>query len=316
MDQWAFPDLVAPSSEFVEEYGFIWGIPNTLINAQYHGIGHNVYYVYGNDGGIGDDTNDGLTPTSPFLTITAALAACTANNNDCIVVLDYWQPTGETWPISVNVNLVHILGAMGQGGQWPQITPTGDTAAFSIAADYVELARMGLTGGATHGCVENNVAASRWGARIRDCSLGVLGAAQDGIRNVAAGDQPYLNVQRCRFGVGLTRDGIRIEHNATRAKIGDPWGAGNMFERIPGVAINIVGAASEVGIYNNTVIVPANTAGGAITMSAIAVNCIAFGNKANFGDTAMGNNPYADGAAGGVNHWGNNMQAVTLVMPS
>jgi len=316
MDQWSFPDLVAPSSEFVEEYGFIWGIPNTLVNAQYKGIGHNVFYVFGVDGGIGDDTNDGLTPTAPFLTITAALAACTAGNNDCIVVLDYWQPTGETWPISVNVSLVHILGALGQGVQWPQITPVADTAAISIAADYVEIARLGVTGGATHGCIETDATAARWGTRIRDCSFGVLGAGQDGIRNVAPGDAPYLNVQRCRFGQGLTRDGIRIDHNATRSQIGDPWGAGNLFDRVQGLGINCVGNVSEVGIFSNTFVIPANTAGGAVTLSAGSTNCAIFGNQANFGDTTMGNNPFADGAGAGANHWGNNMQGITLAMPT
>jgi len=318
MDQWSFPDLVAPSSEFVEEYGFIWGIPNTLVNAQYKGIGHNVFYVYGIDGGIGDDANDGLTPTAPFLTLTEALSHCVAGQNDCIVVLDYWQPTGETWPISVDVNTVHILGALGQGTQMPIITPTGDTAGLSIAADRVEIARLCINGGATHGCIENDVtgATARWGLRVRDCWFAVLGSAQDGIKNLAASDNVYLNVQRCRFGFAITRDGIRIEHNATRAQIGDPWGAGNVFDRVQGIGVNCVGNVADVGIFNNTFIIPANTAGGAVTLSAGSGGCAIFGNVANFGDTTMGNNPFADGAGAGANHWGNNMQGITLAMPT
>jgi hypothetical protein len=277
-----------------------------------------IVYVYGIDGGIGDNANSGETPEDPVLTLTYALSLLTGGINEYIIVQDYWQPTGEVWPISVDKALCHIIGASGQGTQFPIITPTGDTAGLSIAADRVEIANLCVNGGATHGCIENDPGAptARWGTLIRDCWLAVLGSAQDGIRNVAASDNVYLTVKRCRFGFAITRDGIRIEHNATRCMIGTPWGDGNMFDRVQGIGVNVVGNASEVGIYNNLFVIPANTAGAAITLSAGTANAAIFGNRANFGDTDMGNNPFTDGAGAGSNHWGDNYQGITLTQPA
>lgn len=274
----------------------------------------NLFYVNGIDG-VGDDANSGLTRDVPLLTITAALALCVNDHDDYIVVLDYWQPTGETWPIDVNKSKVHIIGVPGAGAQWPAIVPTGDTAAFTVSAAHTEMAHLSINGGATHGCVESSIT-GKWGIMLRDCWFGVTGTGQDGFRGIGAVDIPYLMIHGCRFGVGLTRDGIRLEHNATRGQLGLPNGQGNFFDRIPGIGINLVGSCSEVGIYNNVIAVPANTAGGAITLSANCVNCIADGNKANFGDTTMGNVPFADGAAGGVNNWLMNYQGITAVMPT
>ena len=277
-----------------------------------------VWWVYGIDGGIGVDTNHGQTPQSPFLTLTKALSMCVDSRQDYIYVMDYWQPTGETWPINVDVDNVHIIGADGAGTQMPIITPTGDTAGVLIAANRVELANLCINGGATHGCVENDATAgaARWGLLIQDCWFAVLGSAQDGIKNVAASDNVYLQVLRCRFGFAITRDGIRVEHNATRCQIGDPWGNGNLFDRVQGIGVNIVGNAADIGVYNNVFVVPANTAGAAVTLSAGTAGSAIFGNHANFGETDMGNNPYTDGAAAGSNNWGGNYQGITLVQPA
>jgi hypothetical protein len=282
------------------------------------GIG-NIWYVYGIDGGIGSNANDGLSPATPFLTLTYALSKCVTGNHDYIIVLDYWQPTGEVWPIAISKNNVHIIGAEGGGTQMPIITPVADTAGVRIAADRVELARLCINGGATHGCIENDPtgAVARWGLRVRDCWFAVLGSAQDGIRNVAASDNVYLEVLRCRFGFAITRDGIRVEHNATRCMIGDAWGNnGNIFDRVAGIGVNIVGNAADIGIYNNIFVLAANTAGGAITLSAGTAGSAIFGNHANYGDTDMGNNPYADGAGAGANTWGLNYKGVTAQLPA
>jgi len=286
-----------------------------------------VYYVYGIDAGIGSNANNGLTPDAPFLTLTYALAQATIQAaavaspawQTYIVVLDYWQPTGEVWPISVDVNNVHIIGSDGGGTRQPIITPTGDTAGLSIAADRVTISNLCINGGATHGCIENDstAGAARWGLKVDRCWFAVLGSAQDGIKNVAAGDNVYLEVTRCRFGFAITRDGIRVEHNATRCMIGTPWDdGGNIFDRVQGIAINIVGNAADIGIYDNVIAIPANTAGAGITLSAGTAGSIIAGNQANFGDSDMGNNAYSDLAGAGSNHWMANFIGITLTQPS
>jgi len=270
----------------------------------------NVFYVDGN----GPDTNNGLTPQTPLASIKAALALCVSQRNDMIVVLDYWAAATEDWPIVVDKEMVSIVGAGYAGSLWPQVNPPGDTAAFNMTAQGSRICNLAVHGGATHGAIE--IGAAVWGIEIDNCWFGVTGAAQDGVRDVAPFDAVYLKVTNCRFGVELTRDGVRILHNATRGSIGTPQGGGNLFDRIPGIAINVVAAVQELGIYNNVIAIPANTAGAGITLSATTANCIVSGNVANFGDTTMGNNPFADGAGAGVNNWGLNYQGITAVMPS
>jgi len=279
--------------------------------------GGNVFYVWGRNNSIGLDTNDGLSMQSPFLTITHALAQCVDDEQNYIIVLSYSAPTGETWPINVNKETVHIIGAPGGGYNVPYITPPADTAAFSIANDKVVIANLSINAGATHGCIENNPAAARWGLSVDNVMFGVTGAGQDGIKNVAAGDNVYLQATRCRFGSGLTRDGVRIEHNATRSMIGTPWrDSGNFFDRPGGLGVNVVGNAVSVYVMNNVFIPESDKAGGGITLSAGSSECVCEGNVANFGNAAMAANPFVDGAAGDVNHWLNNMHNITLTDPA
>jgi len=283
--------------------------------------GVRVFYVHGIDG-IGSDTlHDGLSPVQAYLTLTKALSMCTNTSRDYIVVIDYWQPTGETWPIWIDKDNVHIIGADGGGTHMPLIIPPADTAGMVIAADRVEVGALALGGGATHGCFENDPTggAAHWGLLIRDCWFGVLGGGQDGFRNVGDGDLPYLTITHCVFGTGLTRDGVRIQFNATRCQIGTPWAnGGNLFFQIPGIGVNATGGgnSANLGIFNNLFSVPANTAGGAISIAANVTASFISGNVANFGDTTMGNNPYADASPAGTNNWGLNYQGIVAVMPS
>ena len=279
--------------------------------------GGNVFYVWGRNNSIGSDTNDGLSPMSPLLTITQALSMCVDDAQNYIVILSYSAPTGETWPINVNKETVHLIGAPGGGYNIPYLTPPGDTAALYIANDKVVVANLSLNGGATHGCIENNPAAARWGLAVDNCYFGVVGAAQDGIRNVAAGDNVYMQVTRCRFGYGLTRDGIRIEHNATRSMIGGMQGdMGNFFDRPAGVGVNVVGNGVSVYVLNNIFVPASDTEGKAVSLAAGATNCVVMGNVANFGKTAMAANPFLDAAGANANHWAANYHDITLTDPA
>ncbi len=283
-----------------------------MANDMAPGAGH-MFFVNGIDG-VGDNANTGLTPTEPLLTITYALSLCANDHDDYIVVLDHWQPTGEVFPINVNKSKVHIIGVPGAGAQWPTIVPTGATAAFDASAAYIEIAHFALQAGATSGCIESTVT-GKWGILIRDCWFGVTGAGQDGFRGVAPFDLPYLTITGCRFGAGLTRDGVRLDHNATRGKIGLPHGAGNLFDRVGGVGINLTGNCSEVGSFNNIFAMATDLAGGAITYSAGCADCIANGNSANFGE-AVANNPYTDGAGVSANQWLLNYHGNTMTLPA
>lgn len=270
-----------------------------------------VYYVDGN----GPDTNDGLTPATPLASFKAALALCTSQRNDTIVVLDYWAAGTEDWPIVVDKEMVHIIGVSGQGAPWPQINPVGDFAAFNITALGVEIAHLSINGGATHGAVE--VGASVWGTEIHHCWFGEAGTAQDGIRVVAPFDAVYLKVWGNRFGAGLTRNGVRIDHNATRGMIGVPGLEPNVFHAMNDVCIYVNNEFAQGWICDNIFGLDSDVQGRAITLDATCVGGVTIcGNRANYGDTAMAQIPYLDSAAAGSNHWLLNYQAVTAVMPA
>lgn len=53
-----------------------------------------------------------------------------------------------------------------------------------------------------------------------------------------------------------------------------------------------------------------------LSLSAGTAGSAIYGNQANYGDTAMGNNPYTDSAGAGSNTWGLNYQAITAVLPT
>ena len=271
-----------------------------------------VFYV---EGFNGVNTNDGLTPDTPLLTITEALDRCTANADDYILLIDYWTAAGEAWPIVVNKGKVHIVGVHGGGSNWISVQPGIDTASFSVTALDAEIANISCHAGANHAGIE--LAGTAWGVHIRNCWFGVTGGCRDGIEDLAPIDMPYLLIEGCRFGQSCTRDGVRISHNATRGLIGNPYtGVGNLFDRCAGIGVNLSGNTSEIGIFNNVFHRVDDTQGNAITLSAGGSNQMVDGNSAFWGNAAANTNPYDDGAAANVNHWGLNYENGVYTLPA
>jgi len=264
--------------------------------------------------GAGPDTNDGLTPLTPLASFKAALALCTSQLNDTIVVLDYWAAGTEDWPIVVDKEMVSIIGCGVAGAPWPQVNPPGDTAAFSITAQGVEIAGLSINGGAAHGAIE--IGASVWGTEIHHCWFGEAGTAQDGIRDVAPFDAIYLKIWGNRFGAGLTRNGVRIDHNATRGMIGVPGLEPNVFHAPNDVCVYVNNEFAQGWICDNIFGLDSDVQGRAITLDATCVGGVTIcGNRAHFGDTAMAQVPYLDSSAGGSNHWLLNYSGIVAVLP-
>ena len=75
----------------------------------------------GQDGTNGNDANDGLTPATAKITIAAGIGLCAsgATQNDVVYVLQYpsTPPGAEAWPIVVDVESIHIIGAGWTPGQ-------------------------------------------------------------------------------------------------------------------------------------------------------------------------------------------------------
>jgi len=281
-----------------------------------------IFYVNGGSDWV-TAGGDGSSPATAFRTLQAGINACTSNNNDVVVVLNYGGNARaiETFPINVNKDLVHIIGVSTPASKWAVVsvlTPAGaDTAkpALNVTGGRVEICGLELGGGDTAGCVHVGTLGGVWACYIHDCFFGITGdsVGQDGIRVPVTFDAPYLNVDACRFGAYITRDGVRLDGNATRCMIGMPNTRGNVFKAMVGIAINLAGTVVMPGIFNNVIALPANTAGAGITLSANVSGGIIDGNRANFGKTAMANNPFVDGAA--TNSWILNYKATAATLP-
>lgn len=271
------------------------------------------------DGSTGVDTNNGLSPANPVLTVTQALTLCTAGAYDVIHILansPSSAPAAEIFPIAVNKNGVTIRGEHGSGllsdsgiGSY-----TKNKACFEIGAHYVTIEDlyMGVDNeGSDGGIIEFNGTNCYFGTTIRRCTFDTQYIAAYGI--LATYDQPYLLVEDCVFGgtwiAGYTTAGIYIG-NLTGGMI-----RRNVFNKNQGIAISAGVGASNFQILNNQFNLPSDTVGKAVTLADGSLNIFTNGNHANFGMTAMTNNPYRDLNNDTSNTWGLNYKAGLSVMP-
>ena len=279
------------------------------------GVG-NIFYV---NGYTGATANDGRSPESAKLLISEAMDECTdaAGQNDYIIVLRWPSADpGETWPIAVDVESVHIIGGNLFGAStccW--IAPPDDTAAFLISKNGVEIAGFDLAAGAAHGCIEND--GSVWRAHIHHNDFGMQRTCQDGIKQTGLVDCPHWLIEDNTFGEAfdnINRDAIRIEYNSTRSVIRN-----NLFRVDTGnnqIGIHLQGLCTGWPfLLDNVFLVAAAIAGEAITTSATAQG-LATGNVACAGKGAMGLIPWVDG---GAFSWGANWNTAAptaIIMPA
>lgn len=267
-----------------------------------------VFYVnYG-----GDDNNNGLSTNAPFLTLTAALAACTDDLHDIIYVLNWWL--NEAGPIVCNKRMVTIVGAPSGSLAQPaiQIADSGVSAAmFNIATRDVIIQNFIIQGGATNAAVEftagaGNVRGGLYNCYFRACQYGVHA---DG--NLTPSEQ--LTVAGCYFEGSLTAGGILYNSNGPFCQFSN-----NVFDALPGIGISVTNGPGAGRILNNIFALDSNVNGRAINMGGTSNRWLIDGNHANFADTTMGNNPYQDVSvpAGGVaNNWGSNWNGTGLTDP-
>lgn len=280
-----------------------WYVGQGGAGAMWPGAG-NVYYL---NGCSGSNTNSGLTPSAPKLTMTAALALCTNDNDDYIIVQDYWQPAGETWPVNINKSKVHIIGVKSGGYRcWACMAAPADTACLSIAADDVRIANLYFDAGASHGGIEFAGSKNRMG--IYDCWFGT---GKHGIYSAMGGIGFGVEIAGCFFCQALTAQSIYIADDPAFFRVHD-----NVFDACQGVAIEVtMGGGGQ--IYDNMIACGADVQGRGITLGASVYRCLVMDNKAYFGNAAgMAQNPFLDSAAAGANHWANNMWGITLTHPA
>lgn len=278
-----------------------------------------VFYV---DGTSGVDTNTGRTKDTPLLTVTAALAKCTNSKGDVIQIIrnsPTSPPATETFPIAVNKSNVTIRGTLSPHGAILSDSGIGsdaqNEACFEIGAHYVTIEDLYLgiaNEGSNGGIIEFNGTNSYFGTNIRRCTFDTQYIAAYGI--LATYDQPYLLVEDCVFGrhdiAGYTTANIYVG-NGTAMML-----RGNTFVCVTAIGISLAATCGNVTVLDNRFSCASNTVGMAITCADGSSGNYFDGNRANFGITAMANNPYRDLNNDNSNTWGTNYKGGVAVMPA
>jgi hypothetical protein len=271
----------------------------------------NIYFVNGGADGVtaGLDTNNGLTPATPFLTIAHAISQCVDRNDDFIYCWNTYNQ--DTFPITLTLSKVHIIGIASPNGQMPALEGQGDNAAaftFGIGVEGCEIAGFNMSAGAAHACIEfvggNN---QTW---IHNCTFGHywFGGGQDGIL-FAASNVGVIIEDNWFYGekgpVGkLTRYGIvNLTGSLYQSTIRN-----NTFVMVNDGAIWMGGTNGEVDIVHNLIALGQDDqAGRAILLGPACTGFLVAQNEAGFGPTAFVTfAPYHDMAGGTANHWMSN----------
>lgn len=289
--------------------------------------GH-IWWVNGIDG-VGSDANAGTSRTVPLLTIAQALTMCADNENDVIFVEDYWQPTGEAWPIHVNKQQVHIIGNAQRGLPFPAISPPADTAAFHLCSSgqYGSIENLTIGGGASGGCIEWGVADGQVdGFLIKKCTFGHpwFRAPLNGIRQDGAATRGgYGNrIEKCTFLSDLAGEtgahlgaitGNAIAQLSTVLPFHDTEIVDNVFKGCQR-AINLLYTKDALIEENRFTVPDVASDGESIWLGAACFGILVNNNWAFKGNgAALAFNPYYDA---GNNHWGLNYRQGVSVMPA
>lgn len=261
-----------------------------------------VFYVNGvtwaNGFSTGNDGNSGESPDAPFMTMTKAVDSCTNEANSVIYVLDYYQPTGETWPISIDKALLNIIGVGSQFSpltKWICMYAPGSTACIDVVADCVYIEGIGFFPNASYAGV--TVDEGKKMLHLHECyfAQGTYGV------HATSGDWGFnLAITNSFFLSALGTGGVYINDDPPGVYIKDC-----LFDRHTGVSIDIEQGAYHY-ILDNRFAMKAATEGLAITLGASVSRAFVDGNHAAYGEESSAITPYKDEGTVTTNNWGTN----------
>ena len=194
-----------------------------------------VYHVDSGHTGA-SDTNDGKNPDRPMATIDAAVAKCTANNGDIILVAPgHAETLTAAAGIDLDVAGISVIG-LGWGDDRPTITfGTATTTDIDIDAANVTIANLRFIGNIAALAAPIDVNAA--GFTMEDCDFYVATATTDiditVITDATAND---MVIRRCHFWYDYSRAATAVTAASTevirlvgadRAIIEDCYFSGN-----------------------------------------------------------------------------------------
>ncbi len=282
-----------------------------------HPMANQVYYVTDAARG-GDDGNNGLTPHTPFLTITNALAV--AGALPALIEREVYIFVARTslgdeagWPIVINQAYTHLIGTLDQASPTPAIRPVGNFHGLELAAGGIEVAGFLFSADKadTNACIYS-AAGQQWMNHIHHNFFAWDSEAHDCIR--IDNQQQQISIHHNYFGAhGFDGYGINASTPAGRTLIED-----NVFlvkgREMDGVGGIIMLPVSGAGVIRNNVFtVPDNAVGEAIDLTGGQDQLVTNNYAMEGNDAVVTNVPYRDT---GASHWGMNYANDTLQVPS
>lgn len=267
-----------------------------------------IYYVNSAANGAAD-ANDGLTPQLAFLTIDHAIAQCTGATHCYIFVIEHDDAT-ETYPIEMDVNMVHLIGIQSAARPLPRLRAQADLDVIDLTADYCEIAGLAIDNGAdayTNTLIDLTAGAA--GNHIHHNWLSWFFWGYNLISLATNSDNNLIEHNMCGAH-GWANIGIQVDGSSGRCIIRDNVFILNGYDT--GVRCIQNNSANSTIIQNNDFMVPDSAAGEAITCNAGTVRTLIVGNTCSNGTVAMAFNPYRDLGAG---HWGLNHAGLTPTYP-
>ena len=274
-----------------------------------HSTPGDVFYVTDAARG-GSNSNDGLTPATPFLTITYALTQLTGLR-DSYIFVQRTTLASETWPITISQSYLHLIGTPDQSTPTPGIAAQDNNHGIVLAAGGIEIAGFlfydsdesnnnaciycGTGQWMNH--IHHNYFA--WSSEAHDCIRLENSPVQTSIHDNYFGLHGYTGYA---IGPGLVGR-TNVERNVFFVQ-------GRINTGTNGILLS-----TDFGgvIKDNVFRCPDAAAGEAIKVSGpnflITGNCAMEGQGAN-----MANNPYED--TSNESHWGLNYDNQTARLPA
>jgi hypothetical protein len=273
------------------------------------GVGKVIYVngvTWANGFVAGDDGNSGLSMDEPVHTLTHALALCTNEGNDAIILLDYYQPTAETWPVTISKSVVSIYGISSTPmHKWICMYASGSYPCLDITGSHVYIEGIAFYPNSSKACVTFDDGCG-W-IHFNDCSFeqGTCGIDMD-----AADTSTSIAITNCYFTASLSAGGIDVDDDPAFLMID-----GNRFDALTGDCINITAGAGHQ-ITNNFFSMKAATSGLAITLGTGVSRAFVSGNHAGYGANNSSISPYDDEGTVTTNHWGTNFYGSAVADPA
>lgn len=255
----------------------------------------------------GDNANNGLSPATPFLTITYALTQLTGLR-DSYIFVQRTTLASETWPITISQSYLHLIGTPDQASPTPGIAPQDNNHGIVLAAGGIEIAGFLFydTAANQNACIYCGTA--QWMNHIHHNYFAWSSEAYDCIRLENAPVQTSIHDNYFglhgfdRYGIYFSSGRINIERNVFHVE-----------GRIVSGTCGIYGSSDFGGVIKDNVFRCLDDAQGeAITVGGTGL--LVTGNYAMEGsNAAMANNPFQED---GTNHWGLNYDNQTARLPA